>query len=182
MTTLPTDPAAAGISADRLHGMVSGLSALGRKLPGSPAEQAACDGIVRFLAEAGLAAEVHEFPAYIGWPERTALTLLGPQRRAVAATGVSFAAATPAGGVRARIADQAAGQDVAGRIALVDGLPRYDACMAAARAGAVALIAVSHGPERHYVQTSPIWGAPTSPNDVALLPPIEPSLSTPPRA
>ena len=42
--------------------------------------------------------------------------------------------------------------------------------MAAQRAGAVGVVAVSHGHERHYVQASPIWGAPTGAADLALLP------------
>lgn len=109
---------------------------------------------------------MQEFDAFIGWLERAGVTLLG-NNKAVAANGVGFAASTPAGGVVAWLAE---GTDIAGRIALIDGLPRYDACMAAARAGAVGVIAISHGSERHYVQTSPIWGAPADRDQLALLP------------
>ncbi|GGJ42961.1 M28 family peptidase [Neoroseomonas lacus] len=167
--TLPTDPAAAGISAERMHALLTELCAFGRKLPGSPAETAACAIITRELAAAGVAHQVHEFDAFIGWPARSGVTLFGAAPREIAATGVGMAAGTPPEGVAAPIAE---GTALAGRIALIEGLPRYDAVMAAQRAGAVGVVAISHGPERHYVQTSPIWGAPTSAAEVAMLPAI----------
>lgn len=170
--SLPRDPAEVGIAPQRLAAIVAELCALGRKLPGSPEEAAACAIITRELAAAGVAHEVHEFDAFIGWPTRSAVTLLGDAPRAIAATGVGMAAGTPPEGVMAPLADLAAGADVAGRIAVIDGLPRYDAALQAQRAGAVGVIAVSHGPERHYVQASPIWGAPTGPAELALLPAI----------
>ncbi|HWX48344.1 MAG TPA: M28 family peptidase [Roseomonas sp.] len=166
---LPTTPEAAGIDGAAMHRIVTDLAAMGRKLPGSPAEAQACDYITGLLADAGIAHTVHEFEAFISWPERSEVTLLDAAPRHFAATGVGFAAPSPAEGLQAPLAE---GQDLAGRIALIDGLPRYDAVMAAQRAGAVGVIAVSHGPERHYVQTSPIWGAPTSQDEVDLLPRI----------
>lgn len=166
--TLPTDPAARGIDAARMQALLTQLCALGRKLPGSDAEKAACAIITRELAAAGVAATVHEFDAFIGWPTRSGVTLLGDTPREIAATGVGMVAGTPAEGIVAPLAEGPA----AGRIALIDGLPRYDAVMAAQRAGAVGVVAVSHGHERHYVQASPIWGAPTGTADLALLPQI----------
>lgn len=168
-SALLTSPEAAGISGTAMHRVVTELAALGRKLPGSEEEARACAIITRLLDEAGVRHEVHEFDAFISWPGRSAVTLLGEAPREIAATGVGFASASPAKGLRARLAD---GGDRAGRIALIDGLPRYDAVMAAQREGAVGVIAVSHGHERHYVQTSPVWGAPTGEADLALLPAI----------
>jgi hypothetical protein len=167
VTAVPTRPAPAGICPERLGRDVAALCAFGRKLPGSLAEEAACRFLAEQLAASGIEHQVHEFDAFIGWPERAGVTLLG--EKTMAANGVGFAASTPEGGTVARLAE---GTDIAGRIALIDGLPRYDACMAAARAGAVGVIAISHGPERHYVQTSPIWGAPTDREQLALLPPL----------
>ena len=169
MPTLPTDPAALGISAERMHALLTELCALGRKLPGSPAEAAACDIITRELADAGVVHQVHQFDAFIGWPTRSGVTLLAEASREIQATGVGMVAGTPAKGIVAPLAE---GTAVAGRIALIGGLPRYDAVMAAQRAGAVGVVAISHGHERHYVQASPIWGAPTGAADVALLPQI----------
>ena len=167
--TVPTQPETVGISGERMHRIVADLCAMGRKLPGSPAEAQACAYITEQLAKIGLTADVHQFDAMIAWPEHTEVTLLQPTPRPIQATGVGFAAASPPDGVVAALAD---GQDQAGRIVLLDGLPRYDGVMAAQRAGAVGVIAISHGPERHYVQTSPIWGGPTSAADLALLPAI----------
>jgi len=161
-----TDPATAGISAERMMRVLGELCAPGRKLPGSEAERAACGIITRELSEAGVSHQVHVFDAFIGWPTRSAVTLDGTE---IVATGVGMAASTPPEGLVAPIA---AGGDVAGCIALADGLPRYDAAMAAQRAGAIGLIGISHGPERHYVQASPLWGAPTSAAEMALLPAI----------
>ena len=61
--TLPTDPAALGIDAARMQALVTELCALGRKLPGSDAEKAACAIITRELAAAGVAAT-----SSIAWP------------------------------------------------------------------------------------------------------------------
>jgi aminopeptidase YwaD len=164
-----TDPAAAGISAERLHRMVADLAALGRKLPGSPAADQACAYIGERLAEFGLAQEVELFDSFTSWPERCSVMIDGV---AIAANGVAFSTATPPGGLTAQIVEMGQGPEVKGAFVLVEGLPRYDACMAAQRAGALGLIAVSHGSQRHYVQASPVWGAPAGPQDLALLPAI----------
>lgn len=166
---VPTQPADVGISPERLHGLVAELCAFGRKLPGSPAADQACRVLTDRLTDLGIAHRVHAFDAFISWPERTSLTLLGTQAHDIPATGVGFSASTPPEGVTAPLA---AGADVAGRFVLVDGLPRYEACMSAARAGALGIIAMSSGPQRHYTQASPIWGAPAGPADLALLPPV----------
>lgn len=164
----PTDPAALGISGARMHALLTELCVLGRKLPGSEAERAACAIITRELAAAGVANTAHEFDAFIGWPTRSGVTLLGTTPREIMATGVGMAAGTAPEGIVAPLSEGPA----AGCIALIDGLPRYDAVIAAQRAGAVGVVAVSHGHERHYVQASPIWGAPTGAADLALLPGI----------
>lgn len=169
VTSLPRDPAACGIQSARLHGDVARLAALGRKLPGSPQEEAACDIITAALRDAGVAHEVHLFDAFVGWPERTGITAAGQEIRA---TGVGSAAGTGPEGVTAPVATLDGGGNLAGHLALTDGLPRYDACVRAMRAGAVGLIAISTGPDRHYVQTSPLWGSPASEADLALLPTI----------
>ena len=157
------------ISPDELHGTVRELCAFGRKLPGSAEEEAACAAIGARLDRYGVPYEVHRFEAYISWPVRSAVTLDGA---VLEATGVAFTADTGAAGVTGRLAELKAGRDLTGCVVLVDGLARYDACMAAAKAGAVGLIAISTGPQRHFVQASPIWGAPAGAEQVALLPPI----------
>ncbi|EHL98630.1 hypothetical protein HMPREF9946_03560, partial [Acetobacteraceae bacterium AT-5844] len=101
--TLPTAPEAVGISGAAMHRVVAELSALGRKLPGSEEEARACAIITCLLAEAGIRHEVHDFDAFISWPGRSAVTLLGEAPREIAATGVGFAGASPAEGLRARL-------------------------------------------------------------------------------
>lgn len=167
--TVLTDPAAAGISVERLHRMVADLAAFSRKLPGSPAADQACAYIGERLAECGLVQDVQLFDSFTSWPEHCSVTIDGV---AIPANGVAFCTATPPGGLTAPIVAMEQGAEVKGAFVLVDGLPRYDACIAAQRAGALGLIAISHGSQRHYVQASPIWGAPTGPQDLALLPGI----------
>jgi Peptidase family M28 len=45
-------------------------------------------------------------------------------------------------------------------------------CVEAARAGALALIAVSSGAQRHFISAASLYGPPTQLEDLALLPPI----------
>src|SRR5262245_16318424 len=94
ITSLFTDPAAAGISVERLHRMVADLAALGRKLPGSPAADQACAYIGERLAELGLSHDVELFDSFTSWPERCSVTIDGI---AIAANGVAFSTATPPG-------------------------------------------------------------------------------------
>ncbi|WP_089176892.1 M20/M25/M40 family metallo-hydrolase [Bosea sp. AS-1] len=164
-----TDPAAAGISPERLQQVVSELAALGRKLPGSEKADEACRYIGAQLASFGVAHEFQEFDAFISWPEKASLTIGG---EVLPANGSAFTASTPTQGLTGRVARSLEPGELKGAFLLIDGLPRYDACMSAQRAGALGVIAISHGPQRHYVQASPLWGAPTGPADMALLPTI----------
>lgn len=164
-----TDPAAAGISSERLQRVVSDLAALGRKLPGSESADAACRYIGAQLASFGVAHEVLEFDAFVSWPEKASLTI---GDRVLPANGAAFTSPTQAGGLTAQVTRSLEPGELKGAFLLIDGLPRYDACMSAQRAGALGVVAVSHGPQRHYVQASPLWGAPTGPADLSLLPTV----------
>jgi aminopeptidase YwaD len=169
------DPALAGISGARLHATVAELCALGRKLPGTPHEIAACGIITRQLHSLGIAHRVLEFDAFIGWPTRSQIAIDGALPQTIAANGVGFTASTGANGVTGKLcvlAPDTPSAELAGSLVLADGLPRYDVITRAARAGAVGVIAISPGHERHYTQASPLWGAPRGPQDMALLSPI----------
>lgn len=168
-STILTDPAAAGISSERLQRIVVNLAAPGRKLPGSERADAACRYIGAQLASSGVAQDVLEFDAFISWPEKASLTVGG---ETLLANGAAFTASTQPGGLTGRVTRSLEPGELQGAFLLIDGLPRYDACMSAQRAGALGVIALSHGPQRHYVQASPLWGAPTGPADLALLPTV----------
>ncbi len=168
-STILTDPAAAGISSERLQRIVVNLAALGRKLPGSERADAACRYISAQLASSDITQDVLEFDAFISWPEKASLTVGG---QTLPANGAAFTASTQPGGLTGRVTRSLEPGELQGAFLLIDGLPRYDACMSAQRAGALGVIALSHGPQRHYVQASPLWGAPTGPADLALLPTV----------
>jgi aminopeptidase YwaD len=168
-STILTDPATAGISSERLQRIVVNLAALGRKLPGSERADAACRYISAQLASSDITQDVLEFDAFISWPEKASLTVGG---QTLPANGAAFTASTQPGGLTGRVTRSLEPGELQGAFLLIDGLPRYDACMSAQRAGALGVIALSHGPQRHYVQASPLWGAPTGPADLALLPTV----------
>lgn len=160
------------MSGEQLAADVAALSALGRKLPGSPAGEAACDHICARLAALGVAHEALAFDAFLGWPVRSEVLAAGLR---LEASGVAFGFDTGPEGVVGRLVDCGRGalpDRLDGAIALVDGMPRHGLLQAAAAAGAVGVITVSPGMQRHFMAASPIWGAPTSADDLALLPTI----------
>ncbi len=164
---IPTDPKAAGISTERLQATVAALSALGRKLPGSDSAATACRLICERLTSCGVANRLLELDAFVSWPVRASLAVDGT---VLPANGSAFTAS--ADSLTGRVTRSMEAGDLKGAFLAIDGLPRYDACISAQRAGALGVIAISHGPQRHYVQASPLWGAPTGPADLALLPSV----------
>ena len=169
-------PGAVTSVADRLRADVEALSAIGEKLPGTAAERAACRFIASRLQSLGIRHQLHEFDAFIGWPTRSEVVAHDGGLRRFAANGIAFGPDTGPDGITGKLTDcrggAPTGPDLAGNIALVDGMPRHAAIAEAARAGAVGVIAVSSGPQRHFVSASPLWGAPTCAADLALLPAI----------
>lgn len=161
------DPVAAGISPQRLQETVAALAGLGRKLPGSESAATACRFICEQLASAGVANEVLQLDAFVSWPVKASLTVAGA---VLPANGSAFTAS--ADKLSGRVTRSLEPADLNGAFLVIDGLPRYDACISAQKAGALGVIAISHGPQRHYVQASPLWGAPTGPADLALLPSV----------
>ena len=159
------------MSTERVLADLVALSEMGRKLPGTPAEAAACRFIADAVQSMGLQPVVHEFDAFIGWPIRSEVWL---GDTCLPATGVAFGADSSAAGVIGQLVDCSGGIGgcLTGQVAVVDGMPKHSVLIQAARAGAIGLIAVSPGPERHFVSVSPIWGPPGSRTELAALPSI----------
>ncbi len=167
---MPLDKQAArsSVSPEKLSATVEYLCSLGEKVSGSPEEKLACDHIVEKLRSYGYEPVVHTFDSYISYPIETKLTV---HTRAgdisLPAVGVAFGLSTPEGGVRAEIvhvglgrpADYT-GKEVSGKIALVDRLPSPDNALAAAHAGALGMICISAGQQRHKMIITPVWGTP----------------------
>ena len=168
---MPLDGAVARdeVSPEFLRGTVEHLCSLGEKVSGSSEEEKACDYIVGQLRSYGYEPVVHTFESYLSYPRSTKLTIhAGGTSFELPAVGVSFGLSTPLGGARAEVvligpgatdADYA-GKDVRGKIALVTKLPSPNNAMAAANAGALGMICVSAGKQRHKMIITPVWGTP----------------------
>lgn len=183
-----TDPAAVGISADRLMGAVRDIAAFGNRIAGSEAEAATARYIAQRLTEFGIDNQIHEFEAFIHWPEPASIEVLtqrspdhgsdhpgrGPLAAGdrIAAAGVAFARSTGAEPLVGQLANPIAGDAVRGKIAIVDGLAHYDVCVKAFNEGAIGVIGVSTGPQRHNWQISPLWGVPLDAQQVEKLSPV----------
>jgi len=170
------DTLVAKVSAARLMASVQALCRIGEKVSGTDEERRACDYLTGELSRYGVAWQVHEFDALISHPIATELRVDGT---AVAAVGVAFARDTGPEGIEAEVVwagtgkdSDYAGLDVRGKIALIGTLPEYGVCAAAQRAGAVALIGGSSGPQRHKMTCSPIWGSPASDAERRQIPDI----------
>jgi hypothetical protein len=156
------------VSPDRLMDVCRALCALGEKVPGLPEEAKACAILTDALAEAGIAYTVHRFQSYISHPVSASLALSGDAVPSdIPAVGVAFGLSTPPGGVTAALVDVGdgdeagyAGKDVAGRIVLVGKLPTPHNAVLAARHGALGMVSMSAGKQRHKMIITPVWGTP----------------------
>lgn len=167
---LPATPAAAGIDGDALLDTVERIAQLGNKIAGSAAEADAASFIVAQVEALGVEHSIERFESFIHWPEMASVEV--PGWPSIAAAGVAFARSTGAEGLSAGLGDLAGDADLTGLIALVEGLPHYDVCVAAAQRGAVAVLGISTGEQRHNWQISPLWGPPTTEAELQRLSPV----------
>lgn len=155
------------VSTRDLTATVEHLCSLGEKVSGSEEEEKACRYLTDRLREYGYEPVVHEFDSYISYPRATALTIHGSERYELPAVGVAFGLSTPPEGVTAEVVfvgagDKAgfAGKDVRGKIALMTKLPSPNNALEAAAAGALGMICMSAGKQRHKMIITPVWGTP----------------------
>lgn len=144
------------------------LVACGPRIAGSPAEQAAADYILSELRAVGLAPELLEWDAWISLPRQQTRVELA-DGTSIAGKGTAFAGDSGADGISAplRRLDEPGRLD--GAIAVVEGLPHLALLEAAARRGALAVIAISADEHAHYWQISPLWGSPAELADLARM-------------
>jgi aminopeptidase YwaD len=156
------------VSSSSLTGTVEYLCSLGEKVSGSAEEEKACAFIVEQLRSYGYQPVVHTFESYLSYPRSTKLTIHAAGGSfELPAVGVAFGLSTPAGGARAPIVavgmgdeKDFAGKDLRGKIALVGKLPSPNNALAAANAGALGMICMSAGKQRHKMIITPVWGTP----------------------
>lgn len=159
------------VSADR---MMAGLETLAQwsKLAGTAGEAASFSWIREQLDELGLRTELIEHDAYISIP--------GPARLVIGEATVpaithAMSLSSPAGGLTGPLVDlgdgsrQAfAGQDVRGRIVLVNGIASPGVALLASEVGAAGVVQISPHHLLHEMCISPIWGNPSADTRCAL--------------
>lgn len=146
----------------------SQLCALGEKVAGSAEEERACAIITAALEQYGINYTVHRFQSYVSHPVSAALSIETPRGPvSPEAVGVAFGLSTPPEGLVAPVVDVGdggedgySGKDVKGKIALVGKLPSPHNALTAARHGAVGMICMSAGKQRHKMIITPVWGTP----------------------
>jgi hypothetical protein len=135
------------------------------KLSGSAEELESFRYLEATMAAAGFRTRLLSHDAYISLPRSSEVRVGGETLRSITH---SMARPTPAGGLAAPLVyvgkgDPAAfaAQDVAGKIALVDGITFEDVAVAASRAGAVGQIHISPTQLLYEMCVSPVWGSPS---------------------
>ena len=156
------------VSSTHLEATVAQLCGLGEKVSGSEEERKACAYLVSQLKAYGYTPTVHEFDSYISYPRSARLTIHAAGNAIdIQAVGVAFGLSTGPDGVTDDIvfagqgndADYV-GKDVRGKIAVITKLPSPHNALAAATAGAMGLICMSAGKQRHKMIITPVWGTP----------------------
>jgi hypothetical protein len=155
---------AAGVDAGRLMADLGWIAARVR-LSGTAEELESFRLLEAAMARAGFRTELISHDAYISLPGRSAVRVDGTE---VVSITHSMSQPTPPGGITAPLVYAGAGtaadfaaHDVAGRIALVEGIAIEDVDVAAWRAGAVGAIHISPTEQLYEMCISPVWGSPS---------------------
>jgi hypothetical protein len=150
---------------------------------GTPDEAKAFDWIEAKLQGYGFATTRYQHPALVSWPEEASLVITPANGEPfeVDCKTHAFGASTPDEGLTGELvsagrgsADELAGLDLAGKIALVDGLVAPHRNLALEATGVAASIWIA-GTHLHERGLSPVWGTPTP--ETAHLLPKTPSVS-----
>ena len=155
------------VSAAHLKATAAFLCGLGEKISGSDEEAKAAAYLTEQLRSYGYDPVVHEFDSYISYPRSASLRVGPGGGYDVPAVGVAFGLSTPPGGITAGIVFAGAGNDAdyagldaRGKIVLITKLPSPNNAISAAAHGALGLICMSAGHQRHKMIITPVWGTP----------------------
>lgn len=143
------------------------------KLSGSAEEAESFAYLEVAMRSYGYRTRLIRHDAYISLPGRAAVEVDGKALRCITH---SFSRPSPPGGITAELvhvgagrAEDFAGRDLHGRIALIEGLAAPGPSLRASEAGAVGQLHVSAHEHLHEMCISPVWGSPT-PETRARLP------------
>jgi len=156
------------VSQENLRAHVEYFCSLGQILAGNPEEVKACDYIVSKLSEYGIEAQVYKFESFVSHPVSAEFETYFPEKRSYECLTPAFSLSTPPSGFSADIVylgngreEDYKGQDVRGRIVLIDKIANPQATVAAVKNGAGGIISMSAGSVRHMMTVMPVWGTPS---------------------
>jgi hypothetical protein len=139
------------------------------KTSGTPDERAAVSYLAGQLERFGFATQIDEFESLLGWPEEAEVVVRAPNERRLACITHAFTPSTPADGIEAELIHVGSGSEadfasstVAGRIALVEGMPSPAVVLRGQQAGAAGLLFAQMDRLLHEMCVSPVWGTPTT--------------------
>ncbi len=145
------------------------------KISGTPGERLGVEYLDQQLKGYGIKTNVYEFQSLLGWPEEAALELRTPSARSFKAITHAFVPSSPPEGIEAEAvylgpAGEAdfARQQVAGKIAVLDGMSSPMKVLRCHQHGVAAAIFVA-ADRLHDMCVSPVWGTPTT-KTAGLLP------------
>lgn len=159
------------------------------RISGGRGEAQAAQMLAEALERHGVPYKVHRFRAYLSWPIRAELTVLGPERRTLRAVTPAFSASTGARGLEGELVfvgspgaifgplsgDAYPGKDVRGKIVVADGLITPQHARLVEDLGAIGLIHINPRELLHEMIITTVWGTPT-PETARYIPKI-PALS-----
>jgi N-acetylated-alpha-linked acidic dipeptidase len=153
----------AGVSAERLQGHLEWFAGV-RRDTGGEGEDAAVAYLTDALEASGVPFVVHEFDAFLSYPRRATLRLLGEEAIDLDCVTHSFTRSTGDEGITAPITYVADGDfsNAAGRVVLVDGLCTPITVLDASRAGVRAIVFANQGDVVHNMIGTTIWGTPSA--------------------
>lgn len=148
------------------------------RLAGTATERRAAEYIKAQFEAAGIPMVLHEIDAYVSFPGKARIEVLGPDARTIEANTFAQAAATPLEGIEAELVhvgpgglSDYEGKDVRGKISLAElsyAPPRPEKVRIAGLMGVAGQIMMNWGlPEHNSMPMGtckPIWGNPTTTN------------------
>lgn len=176
------------ISTKEMQSLLEKFDKLDR-ISGGRGEAQAAQMLAEALERHGVPHKVHRFRAYLSWPIRAELVVLGTERRTLRAVTPAFSASTGARGLEGELvfvgspgaifgplsADAYPGKDVRGKIVVADGLITPQNARLVEDLGAAGLIHVNPRELLHEMIMTTVWGTPT-PESARFVPRI-PALS-----
>ncbi|MGR7996627.1 M28 family peptidase [Xanthobacter sp. ZOL 2024] len=155
------------------------------RLAGTPTERKAAEYIKAQFDAAGVPMTIHELDAYVSFPGKARIEVLGPEPRIIEANTFAQAGATPPEGLEAELVHVGPGGipdyegvDAVGKITLSElsyAPPRPEKVRIAGAMGSVGQIMMNWGLPEHNTlpmgTCKPVWGNPT-PENFSLMPKI----------